>query len=259
MKGKIAKLIAIPLLSLIVLFSTELNAQTKKATAPKLASLIITTDPKATTPSSCLQLLSDETITVYAIGLDEKGKPFAISEDSIVHWSGDDVLEVKSSGSHSATVKLAKPLKAAVAKLSNHLSYDGKSFGSSVQIAQKVKELPKAFSCVFLKDPTKDKTIGIEKMKVGESITVFLRGMSADMATKGEIFTLPLDANISWKAAPPPPMGAEVKIVQIGCHSAKIDIVKPAQMEGMPISIKVEVELKDGTKKEAAFSIEIIK
>ncbi|MDI6698097.1 MAG: hypothetical protein QME85_04070 [Candidatus Saccharicenans sp.] len=255
----IARLISIPLMSLIVLFGLELNAQTKEATAPKLTNLIITTDPNATSPSTCIQLLPDETITVYAVGLDEKGKPFVIPEDSIVHWSGTDGLEVKSSGSHTATVKLAKPLKAAVAKLSNHLSYDSESFGSSVQVSQKVKEMPKIFSLVFLKDPTKDKAMDVEKMKVGESIIVFLRGMSSDMATMGEVFTLPLDVNIVWKMFPSPPLGAEIKITPLGCHMAKIDIIKPGQMEGMPSSIKVEADFKDGTKREGAFVIEVTK
>ncbi|MBM4168986.1 MAG: hypothetical protein FJ215_07490 [Ignavibacteria bacterium] len=259
MNRTIARLIATPLLSVVVLFSIELNAQTKETATPKLTSLIMTTDAKGMSPVGCLQLLPDETVTVYAVGLDEKGKSFAISKDSIVHWSGSDALEVKSTGDHSATVKLVKPLKAAVAKLSNHLSYDGKSFESSVQIAQKVKEVPKKFSLVFLRDPAKDKTIDIEKMKVGESITVFLRGMSIDMATIGELFTLPLDVNIDWKAVPRPPMGTEINITPIGCHTAKIDLVKPGQMEGMPSSIKVEANFKDGTKKEAAFSIELTK
>lgn len=259
MNRTIRGLIAIATLSLIVFLGAKLNAQTEEATAPNLAKLIITTDPKVTTPLSCLQLLPDETITVYAVGLDEKGNLFALPEHSVVHWSGSDYLEVKSASNHSATVKLIKQLKANVTQLSNHLSYDGKSFGSTVQVSQKVKELPKTFSLVFLKDPTRDKTMDVEKMKVGESITVFLRGTSIDMATMGEIFTLPLDANIDWKAAPSPPMGAEVKITPIGCHSAKIDIIKPAQMEGMPILIKAEANFKDGTKKEAAFSIEVIK
>lgn len=249
-------IIAVTILSTLVLFSMELNATTSGVAAPKLARIIITTDANATSPESCIQILMDETITVYAIGLDEAGKPFAISKDSIVHWSGADGIEVKSVGSHSATVKLTKPLMAAEVKLSNHLKYDGKSFGSSAQIAQQRNEIPKNYRLATLGDPTRDREMDVQNVKVGESITFFVRGLSNDMATMGELFTLPQGASISWRTAPTPPTGPEVRITPFGCHSARVDIIKTGQF--MPSgSILIEATFKDGTKKNAAISYQI--
>lgn len=145
MNQTIARMIAIPLLSVIVLFSTELNVQSKESAAPKITNFFLTADtnPKTTKPLSYLHLFTDESITVHIFGIDDKGKPVTLSEDSVIQWSGGDALEIKSTGSYSATVKLVKPLKASVAQLSAHLLYDETSFGIFIQVAQKVKKLPK--------------------------------------------------------------------------------------------------------------------
>jgi len=266
MNRTIARLIAIPLLLGVMLFSVELNAQTKETATPKLARLIITTDAKGTSPLGCIQLLPDETITVFAVGLDEKGKSFAISKDSIVHWSGGDALEVKSTGAHSATVKLAKPLKfnAAVAKLSNHLSYDGKSFGSSVEIAQKLKELPNVWSIALFRDPEATKrNRAQEPVSAGEPLIIYTRGssVSMDSPTAELLFMIPVGASVSWRSTPAPPMGSEFKITPIGCFAAKIELVKRGNPDfgfdksGM-ISIEV-ANLPDGRSRSGAFHIKI--
>ncbi len=258
MKSSIEKLV---FLLCFAIFSVGLNAKTKGA-PPKLTTIILTTASNSTTPLTCLQLLPNETITVYAVGLDEKGKPFAISKDSIVHWSGGDALEVKSTAAHSATVKLAKPLKAAVVKLSNHLSYEGKSFGSSVEIAQKAKEIPKVWSIQFFRDP--EATRGVrdeEPVAAGEPLMVHARGFSADMATMGESFMIPIEASVTWSSVPRPPLGSEFKITPIGCFGAKIELIKKGNPDfGFDKSgmIKIEVDnLPDDKKREMPFSIKI--
>lgn len=266
MNRTIARLIATPLLSVIVLFSLELNAQTKETATPKLASLIITTDSNSTSPLSCLQLLPDETITVYAVGLDEKGKLFAISKDSVVHWSGGDALEVKSTGPHSATVKLVKPLKfnAVVTNLSNHLTYDGKSYGSSVEIAQKIKELPKVWIVSFFRDPEATKPVRDEEpVGANEHLIIYTRGSATflDSPTGELLFMIPVEASVSWKSVPKPPMGSEFKFTPIGCSAVKIELVKKGNPDyGFDKSgtIMIEVDnLPDGKKREMALGVKI--
>jgi hypothetical protein len=145
--------------------------------------------------------------------------------------------------------------------LSNHLSYDGKSFGSSVQIAQKVKELPNLWTIRIFRDPEATKEVRDEEpLAAGEPLMVYARGSSADMATMGEVFMIPSEVSVEWRSVPKPPMGSELKITPIGCFGAKIELVKKGNPDyGFDKSgmIAVEVVGADGKKRPGAFSIKI--
>ncbi len=125
-----------------------------------------------------------------------------------------------------------------------------------VEPAAEVRAFPQLFVPVFLKDPATTRTLDVERMSVGASITVHLRALSQDTATRGELFTLPPDARVNWRATPAPPMGAELRITPLDNQSANIEVVRAPQIE-MPSSIGVVVTLVDGTTREAAFIVEI--
>jgi hypothetical protein len=131
--------------------------------------------------------------------------------------------EVKSIGSHSATVKLTKRLKVEVIKLSNHLSYDGKSFGSYFQIAHIVKEFPKVWSFQLFRNPeaTKEER-NEEPVAAGKPFMMYARSSSADMATMGDLFSIPIEALIGWRSFPAMPIGNEFKITPLGCFTEEL-------------------------------------
>lgn len=223
-----------------------------------LGNVVISADPDEVRPVDYQSLLQNGTITVYAVGLDEKGNVIPIPTESEALWSGSDVLEVKPMGPHAATVKLLDPLKVAAADISVGITHQGRSLGSGLQIPLRHVGLPKSFFLVLLGDPASDKVLDVQRMRVGESITVFLRAMSIDVATAGQLFPLPHNVNIDWSIVPAPLVADNIRIVPMCNHAARIDVVKNGDLEGLLIFLQLEARFRDGTTKPAVLTIEII-